>query len=72
MSNNSNSSVPNDSGLRNKSLFNLFNAANQHLEVFKSLVLWDLEQITPKKDVNPHYIQEGIQMLEKRKDVIIR
>lgn len=34
-----------DSGLKNKSLFNPMNTANQHVVDFKSLVLKDLEQV---------------------------
>lgn len=36
------------------------------------MVLRDLEQIVPKKNVNPRYIEEGIEILEKRKDIIVR
>lgn len=42
------------------------------MEVFKNLVLRDLEQIVPKKDVNQRHIREGIESLEKRKDIIVR
>lgn len=60
------------SGLRNKSAFNPPQASNHHVEVFKQLVLKDLEGVVPKKYVNPRYIQEGIEALENRKNVIIR
>lgn len=46
-------SVPVDSGLRNKSLFNPVNGANQQIEVFTGLVIRDLEHLVPKKNVNP-------------------
>ena len=61
-----------DSGLRNKSLFNPLVAANQPLDVFKGLLLCDLELINPKKDLNPRHIRDGIELLEKRKEIVIR
>lgn len=60
------------SGLKNKSLFNPPNIAFQHLDVFMSLVLRDLDLLNPKKNVNPRHIKEGIESLEARKDKIIR
>ena len=69
---NTNASVAVDSGLKNKSLFNPPNTATQHLDVFKGLVLRDMEKIIPKKGVNPQYIYDGIKKLEARKDVIVR
>lgn len=54
------SSVPVDSGLHNKSLFNPLNGANQQVEVFKGLKLRDFEGLILKKNVNPRHIQEGI------------
>lgn len=65
---NSHSSGIIDSGLKDKSLFNPLNAAK--LEVFKGLVLHDLDRLTPKKNVNIRHMQEGIEMLEKRKEII--
>lgn len=66
-----NASIAVDSGLKNHSLFNPPNTANQHLEVFKNLVLQDLDKLKPKKNVNPRNIKEGIEMLETRNDIII-
>ena len=66
------SSVAIDSGLRNKSLFNPLNRANHQVETFKSLIIRDLEHLTPKKNINPQHIMDGITSLEKRKDIIIR
>lgn len=64
-------SVAVDRGLHNKLLFNPPNMVNQHLEMYKELVLRDLDHITPKKNVNPRHIQEGIEMLDKRKNIIL-
>ena len=40
--------------------------------MFKGLVLRDLDHLKPKKNVSVKHIQEGIDMLEKRKNIIIR
>lgn len=61
-----------DSGLKNKSIFNLQNPSNHFIEVFKNLVLKDIEELTPKKRVNPEYITDGIKSLENKKNLIIR
>lgn len=61
-----------DSGLRNKSLFNPANSANQHVEVFKNLVLKDLDKVVPKRNINPSHIQEGMEQLQERKNIVIR
>lgn len=61
-----------DSDLRNKSLINLQNSSNHFIEVFKNLVLTDIERLNPIKRVNPDYIINGIKSLEKKKDIIIR
>lgn len=61
-----------DSGLKNKSIFNPQNPGNHFIEVFKSLVLNDIDKLPSRKGVNPHYIREGIISLEKKKDLIIR
>lgn len=42
------------------------------IEVFKNLVLKDIEELVPKKRVNPEYIKEGIKSLENRKNIIVR
>lgn len=55
-----------DSGLRNRSLFNPPQTANHQVEVFKQLVLKDLETLTIKKSLNPNHIKEGVKALEKR------
>lgn len=61
-----------DSGLRNKSIFNPQINNNHQIEVFKHLVLKDLDGIKIQKNVNPNHVTEGIKSLEKRKDVILR
>lgn len=61
-----------DSGLKNKSLFNPPQPSNHHVEVFKQLILKDLEALQVKKSLNPKHIKEGVQALEKRKDVVVR
>lgn len=63
---NANSSVAVDSGLKNKSLFYSPNTAIHHLEVFKWLVLRDLEKIVNRKGAN----SRG--QSETRNDVIVR
>lgn len=45
---NSNPSGVINSGLRNKRLFNPLNVPNHQVEVFKGLVLRDLDKLTPK------------------------
>lgn len=59
-----------DSGLQDKSIFNAHNN-NPHIEVFKNLVLKDIEGLAPTKRVSPDYIK-GIKLLEERKAIIIR
>lgn len=59
-----------DSGLKNKSIFNPQNSNNHFIEVFKNLVLRDIEQLTVKKRVNPDYIKDGIKSLEERKNIV--
>ena len=61
-----------DSGLKNKSLFNPQISNNHFIEVFKQLVLKDIEELPVKKGVNPRYIKEGIESLEDKKNVVIR
>lgn len=61
-----------DSGLKNKSLFNPVNTTNQHVEVFKNLVLKDLDKVVPKRNINPPHIQEGIEQLQDSKSIVIR
>ena len=61
-----------DSGLKNRSLFNPQNSNNHYIEVFKQLVLKDIDELPQKKKVNPEFIKEGIKTLEKNKDIIIR
>lgn len=52
-------------------MFNPANSANQHVEVFRNLILKDLEQIVPKKNINPRHMQEGIVQLEGINNIII-
>lgn len=52
-----------DSGLKNRSLFNPPNTANQHVEVFKNLILKALDQVMLRKNTNPPYFEEGITLL---------
>lgn len=61
-----------DSGLKNKSIFNPQNSNNHFIEVFKNMVLKDIEELAPKKRVNPDYIKEGIKSLEDKKNIIVR
>lgn len=61
-----------DSGLKNKSIFNPQISNNHYIEVFKNLVLKDIEVLPLKKRVNPDYIRDGIKSLEERCDIIIR
>lgn len=61
-----------DSGLKNKSLFNPPQPSNKHVEVFKQMVLKDVEKLIPRKNVNSKYIEDGLKSLESKKDVIIR
>lgn len=60
-----------DTGLKNKSIFNPQNPSNHFMEAFKSLVINDIENLTPQNRVNPEYIREGIKSLEEKKDLII-
>lgn len=61
-----------DSSLKNKSIFNPQNPSNHFTEVFKNLILKDIEDLTPIKRVNPEYITEGIKSLKNKKNIIIR
>ena len=60
------------STLRNNSVFNPQVSNGQHIEVFKKLVLQDLEALKLKKASDPPHIKRGIQSLKKRKDIVIR
>lgn len=60
------------SNLRNKSTFNPLNADNKYLEVFKNVVFNDLDKMKIRKVVDPHFIRQGMESLEKRKEIIIR
>lgn len=48
-----------DSGLCNKSIFNLQISNNHHIKVFKNVVLKDLNKTKLNKNINPYYITEG-------------
>lgn len=60
------SSVPADSGLHNKSLFNPLNGANQQVEVFKGLKLRDFEGLILKKMWILATYKRGFEMLKKK------
>lgn len=60
------------SGLRNKSTFNPLNKENKFLDVFKNMVVNDLDTLKVKKVQDPQYIKRGIESLEKRKYIVIR
>lgn len=60
------------STLRNASLFNPQITNNQNVEVFKNLVLQDIDQIKIKKAADPIHIRNGIKRLTERKDIVIR
>ena len=60
------------SGLRNKSTFNPLNKENKFLDVFKNMVVNDLEALKVKNVLDPQYIKRGIESLAKRKDIVIR
>lgn len=60
------------SNLKNKSLFNPPPGNEGHIEVFKKLVLKDLQELKIKKVYNPGDIKNGIKKLEARKDIVIR
>lgn len=42
------------------------------MEVFKQMVLKDVDNLALKRNINPKYIEDDIKSLENRKDVIIR
>lgn len=58
-------------GLRNKSIFNPPSSDNKFTEVFKNMVVNDLEQLKIRKVHDPEYIRRGIQFLEDKKEVVI-
>lgn len=60
------------SNLKNKSVFNPPNVDNKHIEVFKSMVLSDLDSMKVRKIKDPTFVKKGITSLESKKDVIIR
>lgn len=47
-----------DSGLKNRSIFNPPQPANHQVEVFKQLILKDLDLLPVNKPLNPQYITE--------------
>lgn len=53
-------------------LFNSPVASNHYVEVYKNLVLIDLEQVKPRRGINQRHIKEGIESFETRKEIIIR
>ena len=60
------------SNLRNNSVFNPQVHDNHFINVFKKLVLQDLDTLEVKKASNPIHIKNGIQSLTKRSDIVIR
>lgn len=44
----------------------------KHFEVFKSMVLSDLDLMKVRKIKDPSFVKKGIASLESKKDVIIR
>lgn len=67
-----NTTMVTHSTLRNNSVFNPQVSDNQHIEVFKKLVLKDLESLEIKKLSDPIHIKNGIKSLKERKDTIVR
>ena len=60
------------STLRNNSVFNPQVSNNPNIEVFKKLVLQDLDGLKLKKASDPIHLKKGMQSLKKRKDIVIR
>lgn len=66
------STTSDHSGLWNKSVFNPLNTDNKCMNVFKNMVMKDLDSLRIKKVQDPLFIKRGIESLEKRKDIVIR
>lgn len=64
--------VGDHSSLKNKSVFNPPNLDTKHTDVFKNMVLSDLDTMKIREDRDPSFIKKGISSLESKKDVIIR
>lgn len=60
------------SNLANKSVFNPPKNDHKHVEVFKNMVISDLEKMKVRKVGDPAYLKKGIRALEKNKNVVIR
>lgn len=60
------------STLQNASTFNPQMSNNQNIEVFKNLVLQDIDSLKIKKAADPIHMKKGIKRLTERKDIIIR
>lgn len=60
------------SSLKNRSVFNPNNSDNKYVEVFKSMVLEDIDKLKYRKQNNPDWIRKGIESIENKKNVIIR
>lgn len=41
------------------------------MEAFRNLILKDLQQVVPKKNINSRHIQEGIEQLEKINNIVV-
>lgn len=53
-------------------LFNPPNTDNKYIEVFRNMVITDLDSLKVKKVWDPVYIKKGIQALEEKKEILIR
>lgn len=58
-----------NNGLTKKSTFSPLVSANQHIDVFRNLVLRDLEQIIPKIEMKPKHIVDDIEQVAKRTNI---
>lgn len=58
--------------LRNNSVFNPHIANNRYVDLFKKLVITELEQLPIKKAYEHRDLKKGLDSLERRTDIIIR
>lgn len=58
--------------MRNRFKINPLASDNTFTEMFKNMVVNDLEQLKIKKGYDLEYIKRGIQSLEEKKEVVIR
>lgn len=59
------------SNLGNRSVFNPPNVDTKHIEVFKNMILSDLDSMKIKKARDPAYIKKGISSLESKKKLVV-